>query len=69
MRRGIVERIVLGAVCVLAVLTITFGQTIAATKKAKEPAPTVAHAKPAKQQDSLKLSVNRRLFKSERRLR
>jgi hypothetical protein len=52
MRRSIVERIVLGAVCVLAILTITFGQTIAATKKAKEPAPTVAHAKPAKQQSA-----------------
>jgi len=52
MRRVIIERIVLGAVCVMAILATTFGQTIAATKKAKEPAPAVVAAKPAKQQSA-----------------
>lgn len=33
----------------MAVLAVTVGQTIAATKKAKEPAPSVATAKPPKQ--------------------
>lgn len=48
--RGILERIVLGAVCSVALLATTVGQTIAATKKAKEPAPVVVTAKPTKQQ-------------------
>jgi hypothetical protein len=52
MRRGIVERIVLGAVCVVAILATTVGQTIAATKKAKGPVPADAAAKPAKQQST-----------------
>jgi hypothetical protein len=50
MRRGIIERIVLGAVCIVAMLATTVGQTVAATKQAKELAPAVAVAKPAKQQ-------------------
>jgi hypothetical protein len=48
--RGILERIVLGAVCSVALLATTVGQTIAATKKVREPAPVVVVAKPAKQQ-------------------
>jgi len=52
MRRGIVERIVLGAVCIVAMLATTVGQTIAATKQAKELAQAVAVAKPAKQQSA-----------------
>jgi hypothetical protein len=50
MSRGALELIVLGAVCSLALLATTVGQTIAATKKAKEPAPVVVAAKPSKQQ-------------------
>jgi hypothetical protein len=49
MSRGILERIVLGSVCSAAVLAILVGQTMAATKKEKEPAPAVAAAKPTKQ--------------------
>jgi len=48
--RGILELIVLGAVCSVALLATTVGQTIAATIKAKEPVPVVVAAKPAKQQ-------------------
>jgi len=49
MSRGILELVVLGAVCSVALLATTVGQTIAGTKKAKEPAPVVAEAKPPKQ--------------------
>ena len=49
MGRGTIELVVLGAVCSVALLATTVGQTIAATKKAKEPAPVVAVAKPPKQ--------------------
>ena len=48
--RGILELIVVGAVCSAALLATTVGQTIAATKKAMEPAPAVIAAKPTKQQ-------------------
>ena len=41
MSRGILELIVLGTVCSLALLATTVGQTIAATKKAKELAPAL----------------------------
>ena len=50
MNRGIVKLIVLGAVCSVTVLAIMVGQTIAATKKARESAPIGVVAKPAKQQ-------------------
>jgi hypothetical protein len=50
MSRGILEHVVLGTVCFVALLATTVGQTIAATKKAKEPAPVVDAAKPTKQQ-------------------
>ena len=50
MSRGILELVVLGAVCSVALLATTVGQTIAATKKAREPAPVVVAAKPTKQQ-------------------
>jgi hypothetical protein len=49
MSRGILELVVLGAVLSVAVLATTVGQTIAATKKAKELAPVVVAAKPPKQ--------------------
>jgi len=49
MSRSVLGFVVLGAVCSVAVLAVTVGQTIAATKKAKEPAPSVATAKPPKQ--------------------
>lgn len=49
MSRSFLELVVLGAVCSVAVVAVTVGQTIAATKKAKEPTPVVA-AKPTKQQ-------------------
>ena len=50
MSRGILELIVRGAVCSVALLATSVGQTIAATQKAKEPAPVVVAAKPHKQQ-------------------
>jgi len=50
MNRGILELVVLGAVCSVALLATTVGQTSAATKKAKEPTPAVVAAKPTKQQ-------------------
>ena len=50
MSRGVLELVVLGAVCSVALLATTVGQTIAATKKAKEPASVVVTAKPRKQQ-------------------
>ena len=49
MSRNFLEVVALGAVCSVAVVAVTVGQTIAATKKAKEPASVVA-AKPIKQQ-------------------
>ena len=49
MSRSFLKLVVLGAVCAVAVLAVTVGQTIAATKKANKPAPVVA-AKPTKQQ-------------------
>lgn len=52
MSRNFFERVVLGAVCSVAVLAVTVGQTIAATKKAKEPAPSVVTAKLPKQQSA-----------------
>ena len=45
----LLKLVVLGAVCSVALLATTVGQTIAATKKAKEPSPVVAVAKPPKQ--------------------
>lgn len=50
MSRGILELVVLGAVCSVALLAITVGQTNAATKKARESASVIVAAKPAKQQ-------------------
>ena len=50
MSRGILDFVVLGAVCSVAVLATTVGQTIAATKKARELTPVVVTAKPTKQQ-------------------
>ena len=49
MSKGALELIILGAVCFLGFLATPFGQTIAATKKATEPAPVV-DVRPAKQQ-------------------
>ena len=49
MSRGILELIVLGTVCSVALLATTAGQTIAGTKKAKEQSPAVVAAKPPKQ--------------------
>lgn len=48
MSRGILELVVLGAVCSVAVLATTVGQTLAATTKVKESAPVVVAAKPPK---------------------
>jgi hypothetical protein len=50
MGKGVLELVLLGAVCSVAVLVTTVGQTVAAPNKAKEPAPVVVAAKPAKQQ-------------------
>jgi hypothetical protein len=50
MSRGILELVVLGAVCSVAFLAGTVGQTIAAPKKAGESAPAVVAVKPSKQQ-------------------
>jgi hypothetical protein len=50
MSRSILERVVLGAVCPLAVLAATAGQTIAATKQAKGSTSVVVSVKPAKQE-------------------
>ena len=52
MSRGILELVVLGAVCSVAVLATTLGQTSAATINTKEPALVVVAAKPPKQQSS-----------------
>jgi hypothetical protein len=49
MDRNIFRRVVLGTVCSLAVLAATTGQTIAATKQAKESASVAASVKSAKQ--------------------
>jgi hypothetical protein len=49
MSRNFLGLVVLGAVCSVAVVAVTVGQTIAATKKSKEPAPSVVTAKPPKQ--------------------
>ena len=49
MSRNFLRLVVLGTVCSVAVVAVTVGQTIAATKKAKESAPVVA-ATPPKQQ-------------------
>jgi hypothetical protein len=49
MKRGILELVVLVAVCALAALATTVGQTFAATTKAKESVPVVVAAKPTKQ--------------------
>jgi len=49
MSRNFLKVVALVAVCAVAVLAVTVGQTIAATKKANKPAPIVA-AKPTKQQ-------------------
>jgi len=49
MNRGTLELVVLGGVCSVALLATTVGQTSAATKKAKEPAPVVVAVKPPKQ--------------------
>ena len=50
MRRDILGLVVLGAVCSVALLVTTVGQTIAATKKAKESAAVVVASKPPRQQ-------------------
>ena len=50
MGRNIFRRVVLGAVCSLAVLAATIGQTIAATKQAKESASVAASVKSANQE-------------------
>jgi hypothetical protein len=50
MSRSIVELVVLGAVCSLAVFASTVGQTIAETQQTKESVTVVAAVKPAKQQ-------------------
>ena len=50
MSRGILELVVLGAVCSVALLAATVGQTMAATKKASESAPVVVASKPPRQQ-------------------
>lgn len=50
MSRGILELVVLGAVCSVAVFVTTVGQATAATKKTSESAPAVAAVKPIKQQ-------------------
>ena len=49
MSRGIVEFMIFGAICSVAVLVIPVGQTVAATTKEKEPAPIVIAAKLTKQ--------------------
>lgn len=49
MSRGILELVVLGTVCSVALLATTVGQTIAGTTKAKEKSPAVVAAKPPKQ--------------------
>ncbi len=49
MIRGTLKLVVLGAVCSVALLTTTVGQTSAATKKEKEPVPIVVTAKRTKQ--------------------
>ena len=49
MIRGTLKLVVLGAVCSVALLTTTVGQTGAATKKEKEPVPIVVTAKRTKQ--------------------
>jgi hypothetical protein len=49
MIRGTLKLAVLGAVCSVALLTTTVGQTGAATKKEKEPVPIVVTAKRTKQ--------------------
>lgn len=50
MRRSIVELVVLGAVCSLAVFASTVGQTSAETQQTKESVPVAAAVKPAEQQ-------------------
>ena len=50
MSRGTLQLVVLGAVCSVAVLATTLGQTSAATIQTKEPAPAIVAAKPPKPQ-------------------
>ncbi len=50
MSRGTLQLVVLGAVCSVAVLATTLGQTSAATIQTKEPASAIVAAKPPKQQ-------------------
>ena len=51
MSRSFLGLVVLGAVCSVAVVTVTVGQTIAATKKAKEPTPVVTAKLPKEQSE------------------
>ncbi|MGH7216567.1 MAG: hypothetical protein ACREIG_04970, partial [Nitrospiraceae bacterium] len=51
MSRNFLGLVVLGAVCSVAIVAVTVGQTIAATKKAKEPTPVVAAKLPKEQSE------------------
>lgn len=49
MGKGIAEPVIIGAISFVAVLAIASGQTLAATKQAKESTPVAGSVKPAKQ--------------------
>lgn len=64
MSRNFLGLVVLGAVCSVAVIAVTVGQTIAATKKAKEPASVVAAKLPKESSEQRQNPTNRRAKKS-----
>jgi hypothetical protein len=64
MSRNFLRLVVLGAVCSVAVIAVTGGQTIAATKKAKEPASVVAAKLPKEQSEQRQTPSSQRAKKS-----
>jgi len=66
MGRNFLGLIVFGAVCSVAVVAVTVGQTIAATKKAKESAPVVAATPPKQQSEQGHNPSNQRVKKSSK---
>ena len=63
MKRNFLERVVLGAICSVAVLAVTTGQTSAASKKAKEPTPVIEARSTKEQSEPGKNALIRRASK------
>jgi hypothetical protein len=64
MSRNFLGLVVLGTVCSVALVAVPVGQTIAATKKAKESAPVVAATPPKQQSEQGHTPSNQRAKKS-----